>query len=172
MAATRRRRPCSGPASTSDRWAAAVRLEAETGTAVCDSDPLKLHYSWGLARIGAAPAGRFERELVEVRRAFEHGRLGLPDLALVTLPPQAVLRQRRDDDPSRQRRHFDLHRRLAGPLREWYSAMAQLDAERVVWALPDDGLDGLPALGSRPSRTDVRLLDQLVAALPALEQGG
>lgn len=154
------------------RWTAAVRLEAETGTAVCDSDPLKLHYSWSLARVGAVPAERFERELLEVRYAFERGELGLPDLALVTLPGQEELQQRKDGDPSRRRRHFDLHRRLADPLREWYSAMAQLDPERVVWALPDDGLAGCPAVRPRPSRTDVGLLDRLMAGLPALRHGG
>lgn len=30
----------------SGRWRAAQDLEAQSGTAICDSDPLKLHYSW------------------------------------------------------------------------------------------------------------------------------
>lgn len=46
----------------SGRWAEAVALERSTGVAVCDSDPLKLHYSWCLAMVGAATWDRFERE--------------------------------------------------------------------------------------------------------------
>ena len=151
-----------------DRWSAALRLEAATGTAVCDSDPLKLHYSWSLARnrrraSRAVPAGAGR-----VRRAVGRGELGLPDLALVTIPDPADLQHRKDHDPSRRRRHFDLHLRLAEPLREWYSAMAHLDPDRVLWDQPVDGLTGLPRLGARPSRSDVGSLDLLVAALPEL----
>ena len=29
----------------SQRWSNAIELETATGTAICDSDPLKLHYS-------------------------------------------------------------------------------------------------------------------------------
>ena len=44
----------------SKRWSQAEDLEARTGIALCDSDPLKLHYSWCLAAVGAAPRERFE----------------------------------------------------------------------------------------------------------------
>ncbi|MDF2895322.1 MAG: hypothetical protein K0Q46_2108, partial [Rhodococcus erythropolis] len=33
----------------SKRWSQAEELESRTGIALCDSDPLKLHYSWCLA---------------------------------------------------------------------------------------------------------------------------
>ena len=39
----------------SGRSQQALKLEAEHRVVLCDSDPLKLHYSWSLARIGAAP---------------------------------------------------------------------------------------------------------------------
>ncbi len=58
------------------RWAEARALEANTPVVVCDSDPLKLHYSWCLGRVGAAPWERFNHELAEVRRAIVAGRLG------------------------------------------------------------------------------------------------
>lgn len=39
----------------SGRWAEAVELERSTGLAICDSDPLKLHYSWCGAWPPSAP---------------------------------------------------------------------------------------------------------------------
>lgn len=50
------------------RWAQALATEARAGIAVCDTDPLKLHYSWSLARIGAAPRARFDHELTQAAR--------------------------------------------------------------------------------------------------------
>jgi hypothetical protein len=38
-----------------ERWQRAVAVEASTGYAYCDDDPLKLHYDYGLARIGLVP---------------------------------------------------------------------------------------------------------------------
>jgi hypothetical protein len=71
----------------SHRWAQARHAESATGLAVCDSDPLKLHYSWCLSMIGAAPRARFEHELAVVRTAFAAGRLGLVDVVLISIPP-------------------------------------------------------------------------------------
>ncbi|WP_257015987.1 hypothetical protein [Rhodococcus sp. ACS1] len=51
-------------------------MEDATGVAVCDSDPLKLHYSWCLAAVGAEPVTRFEHELAAVRQMFAQRRLG------------------------------------------------------------------------------------------------
>ncbi len=47
---------------------------------LCDSDPLKLHYSWCLARIGAAPWSRFQHELRYARRALGAAQLGFADM--------------------------------------------------------------------------------------------
>jgi len=49
------------------RWTQALTLEGTTGVAVCDSDPLKLHYSWCLAAVGAEPVTRFEHKFAAVR---------------------------------------------------------------------------------------------------------
>ncbi|RKT87659.1 hypothetical protein SAMN05421805_101909 [Saccharopolyspora antimicrobica] len=147
------------------RWVAALGREQETGLAVCDSDPLKLHYSWCLAAIGEGPAARFRAEAVAVRAAVAEKRLGLADLVLVTLPPLPVLRRQRDGDPSRRRRHFDLHARLSEPLRQWYRAWATVSPGRVVWHLP---ATELPRPGKRSDRYDLAVFDGLFDALPRL----
>ncbi|WP_202968435.1 hypothetical protein [Pseudonocardia sp. HH130629-09] len=133
---------------------------------LCDSDPLKLHYSWCLARIGAAPWSRFEHELHGVRTAFATGRLGMADLVLISIPPLEVLRQQKDGDPTRRRRTFDLHARLAGPLREWYSALAEVDPDRVVWSFPATGVP--TSVSARARRSDTDVLDRLLTNLPTV----
>ncbi|MDA3648353.1 hypothetical protein LZ318_10490 [Saccharopolyspora indica] len=147
------------------RWAAALDQERATGLAVCDSDPLKLHYSWCLAAIGEGPAARFGAEAAAARAAVAEKRLGLADLVLVTLPPLPVLRRRRAGDPTRRRRHFDLHARLSEPLEQWYRAWAAVSPGRVVWQLPDAEL---PQPGARPDRYDLAAFDGLLDALPPL----
>ena len=151
----------------SDRWEEARDLEAETGIAVCDTDPLKLHYSWSLARIGEARPERFEREVEAVRAAMERCVLGFADVVLVTLPPLDVLRSRRGGDPARSRHQFELHSRLLRPLREWYEAVDTLRPGHVLWTLPTCGLAGVPQI-ARPDRSDPHLLDTLVDRLPPL----
>jgi hypothetical protein len=69
--------PAYWVAINSQRWEDPRLLEQQTGLAVCDSDPLKLHYSWCLSSIGAAPRERFELELAQVGEAFAAGTLGL-----------------------------------------------------------------------------------------------
>lgn len=148
------------------RWTQATSLEARTGIAICDSDPLKLHYSWSLSRIGAAPWSRFVDELAAVRRAFHAETLGFADLVLVSIPPPAVLRAQRLGDPTRSRRSFELHARLSASLRAWYGAIDALHPGRVVWEFPSGGLpSSMPP--PRPSRSDVSLLDELVDTLPS-----
>jgi hypothetical protein len=150
----------------SRRWSQALELERRTGLAICDSDPLKLHYSWCLSMIGAAPRSRWEFELDVTRRAFEVRALGLADLVLIGTPPLERLLQQRAGDLTRRRRHFELHARLREPLVEWYQAVEDLDPGRVVWELPDQGIpDPLPP--PRSTRTSVEFLDALVASLPA-----
>lgn len=91
------------------RWRQAVELEKEHRVVLCDSDPLKLRYSWCLARVEAAPWSRFRHELRYVRQAFASAQLGLSDLVLVSMPPLHVLRNHKATDMTRQRRSFDLH---------------------------------------------------------------
>jgi hypothetical protein len=147
------------------RWQAAIARERASGLAVCDDDPLKLHYSWSLVRTGVASPERWTFELAANRAAIAAGRLGFADVVLVSLPSVAELRRRRDTDPTRRRRNFALHVRLAEPLREWYQALELAAPGRVRWELPSDGL---PAVLSAPraDRYDLAVFDALVAALP------
>lgn len=149
----------------SERWQRAIDLERQDSIVLCDSDPLKLHYSWCLARIGAAPWSRFHHELRHVRTALEAGQLGFADMVLVSIPPLHVLRGRRAADTTRQRRSFDLHARLSEPLREWYSAVERAEPGRVVWSWPET--DVLIGLRERPQRYDPALLDSVIQHLPA-----
>lgn len=151
----------------SGRWAEAVGLERRTGLAVCDSDPMKLHYSWSLATIGAAPWARFQHELQRCRTAFADGSLGFADLVLISTAPEEQLRRQKTADSSRRRRSFDLHVQLREPLLAWYATLEALSPGRVLWALPAHDA-ALTAVRPRSSRTDPALLDALVAQLPQL----
>lgn len=149
------------------RWVRALELEADSGVAVCDSDPLKLHYSWCLAAIGAAPFSRFEQEVVAVRHQFAQRRLGFADVVLLSLPGTPQLMRQRHGDPTRRRRNFELHVRLAEPLSEWYDAVDRLDPGRVRRGYPSSlELAHLPP--PRPDRDNPCLLDGLLDELPRL----
>src|SRR5699024_3478835 len=116
---------------STSRWNAARMLEGDTGLAVGDSDPMKLHHTWSLARIGAVPAERFEIESVLVREALVEKRIGFVDTVLVDFPAPEVLRDRRDKDTSRERTDFEFHLQLIEPMREWYRALDSVDPGRV-----------------------------------------
>jgi len=142
------------------RWGAALRVEAETGVAVCDTDPLKLHYDFCLLRIGVVGLGQMRADVRAAREAMSQQRLGIADVVLCEIPEPEVLEQRKRSDPARSRRRFELHHRLAEPLHEWYAALAELDPDRVQWRFPNV----LPAVGLR-NRYDIRLLDAWMAKL-------
>ncbi len=151
------------------RWESACELERADGIAFCDTDPLKLHYSWGMAALGLAPRARFDRELAVTREAFRTGRLGFADAVLVSLPDVETLRHRRDGDDERRRRNFAAHVQLREPLQQWYAALDSLDAGRVIWELSAEGVPKLPE--PRAGRCAPELLEDLVAALPPLRRG-
>lgn len=143
------------------RWNSARSLENETGLAVCDSDPMKLHYAWCLAQVGADSVERFEFETVLVREAIVEKRIGFADAVLVKYPTLETLTERKENDPTRLRRSFDLHTQLIEPLRAWYEALDAVDPGRV------HGWDvDLGALQPRQRRYDATLLDDLLARLP------
>jgi hypothetical protein len=148
------------------RWAEAIDLERADGLAFCDTDPVKLHYAWGMAALGLAPRAQFDRELTVTREAFRAGRLGFADAVLVGLPEVETLQRRRDTDETRRRRNFAAHVQLREPLQQWYTALDRLDPGRVIWELSPAGVPKLPE--PRADRCSVALLDALVAALPPL----
>ena len=149
------------------RWTQALTLEDAGGVAVCDSDPLKLHYSWCLAAVGAAPVTRFEHELAAVRQMFTERRLGFADVVLLSIPDPQQLATQRNGDHTRRRGHFDLHARLSEPLAEWYAVLDRLDPGRVVDGFPSE-LGVAMLAPPRPDRHDTELLEVLVDELPTL----
>ncbi|HEY2550394.1 MAG TPA: hypothetical protein VGI64_07435 [Streptosporangiaceae bacterium] len=152
--------------SNAARWQAACSAERRTGTAVCDTDPLKLHYVWSLWQAGHATRRQWQAELTATRQLFAEHRLGIADLILVETADPATLAARRRADPTRRRRNFGLHVQLAGPLRDWYQAVELLDPDRVRWELPATGLPGSD-LGPRRPRTGTDTFDALLSKLPA-----
>lgn len=148
------------------RWSQALELEDALGQALCDSDPLKLHYSWCLYRIGAASRARFAHEYQQVRQAMRRRQLGFADAVFVTLPDETALRKRKEGDATRTRRSFDLHVQLRTPLQEWYRVLADLCPGRIAWNLPLRWPGPFADAPVRVERYDVELLDTLVHSLP------
>jgi hypothetical protein len=120
----------------SDRWVEAERIERQHGIAVCDTDPLKLHYAWSLWRIGELDEADLRRQIVAYREAVAEGRLGFADRYYVEIPAADVLAERKARDASRGRRNFALHVRLGDPMQEWYGAIEELRPGSVVWSYP------------------------------------
>jgi hypothetical protein len=145
------------------RWAAALAVEEAAGLAVCDTDPLKLHYSWSLWRIGEGSEQAWRREADTMRAAMAGRRIGFADAYVVGRIDPEVARQRRDGDATRRRRNFDLHVRLQAPLLAWYRALSTLLPGRVDLDFPDR----LPAPAplAAEERYDVTRFDRLIDAL-------
>jgi len=142
------------------RWSKVIATEAATGLAVCDTDPLKLHYSYCLARVDAGDWAMFDDGVRACRAAIAEQRQGIADLIACSIPDDGTLVAQREGDATRGRRNFELHRRMAGPLHDWYEALAALDPDRVVWRFPDD----LSHVVAR-DRHDLDLFDTWMAAL-------
>jgi hypothetical protein len=64
------------------------------------------------------------------------------------------------------RRNFERHVKLRDSLIAWYRAIDAIEPGRVVFGLPEAGIDPkLLALGPRKVRSGAALFDQLMAAL-------
>lgn len=147
-----------------DRWQAALAMEHRSALAVCDTDPLKLHYIWSLWKIGEATESEWLLELSATRETIVGGRIGFADLYLVSPIDPRVARQRALVDEGRRRRNFDLHVRLQPALMAWYTALEAALPGRVRFGLPN----ALPeAPGAADDRYDVPAFDRMIAALPA-----
>lgn len=149
--------------SGAERWKHASEIESRAGVAVCDTDPLKLHYSWSRCRIGAGDANDFWQQAAAYREMIATSRLGFADRYFVAIPDLKTLETRRAIDLSRRRRNFDLHARLGTPLREWYTAIEELRPGSVAWQFPEGGIGGLTV--ARRPRHDVETFDALVERL-------
>jgi len=142
------------------RWEHAIATEQRAGVAVCDTDPLKLHYSWSLWRIGAGSSQVFRRQVDAYREMMGGHRVGFSDAYFVSIPDPEELELRRTGDPGRRRRNFALHARLGEPLREWYAALEEVRPGSVCWGFPDKGV-GQQVDSGRP-RYDVEAYDALI----------
>jgi hypothetical protein len=143
------------------RWAQAVRVENQRGLAVCDTDPLKLHYDYCLARIGSASWERFEAGAAVAAEAIASHQLGVADIMLVNISDDETLTRQRNSDTTRRRRDFDLHRLLGPGLRDWYETLDRLDPGRVSWQYPT----GLPPTVAR-DRYNTDLFGKWMEQLP------
>lgn len=144
------------------RWQRAVEIESAAGVAVCDSDPLKLHYSWSLWRIGVGSEADFRQQAAAYREAMARGRIGFADVYLVEIPDQELLQARAVGDATRRRRNFALHARLGAPLREWYSMLQRSRPGSMRWEFPEDGIESLTSGDAR--RIDLDTYDALTAS--------
>jgi hypothetical protein len=143
------------------RWSQAITTEDSAGTAICDTDPLKLHYDYCLARIGKGSWEQFWAGVGACRRVISCEHLGMADLIVCELPDDSTLYRHRRSDASRARRNFALHRDLGPALGDWYRTLDGLDPGRVAWGFPSV----LPQRETRP-RFDLHLFDEWMRALP------
>lgn len=149
-----------------ERWRAALAVERATGLAVCDTDPLKLHYIWSLWQIGAASEQDWLAQLAATRLSFAAGRIGFANAWCVRRIDPAQARRRRDGDPFRARRNFDLHVRLQAPLLAWYAAIDAVLPGRVRFDFPSHA--GFGTAGAEDeARYDLARFDAVLARLPA-----
>jgi hypothetical protein len=154
-------------AQNASRWRAALAVEDANDPAICDTDPLKLHYVWCLWQIGEAPESQWHQEKAATRQAILERRIGFADAYFVGAVDPHIARQRRDGDALRRRRNFDLHIRLQPPLMIWYRTLGSILPGEVVLTFPER----LPSTTARRdeagmSRYDVALFDQAMARLP------
>ncbi|MGO6943052.1 hypothetical protein [Rhizobium johnstonii] len=149
------------------RWSDTVAMEQAKGVAVCDTDPLKLHFSWALWQIGEAPEAEWLAQLGFIREAIRNRRLGFADHYLFKTFDPLVAQQQRDRDNARPRPNFDLHLRLHSCLTRWYETIAKVMPERLVWELPQT----LPPIEmtASPHRYDLTLFDRFIGMLSRIE---
>nr|WP_244658635.1 hypothetical protein [Ciceribacter thiooxidans] len=171
--ADRKAQPLTGVATAeywtdwnAKRWGDALQMEREKGCAICDTDPLKLHYSWCLCQLGELPERQWELQLQTTRRAFLEKRLGFADAYFVKVIDPLIAKQQREGDTSRVRDRFDLHVRLQPFLIQWYARLDQAVGRRVRWTLPDEGLPA-DAILNNEFRYDIDVFDRFVSSLDA-----
>jgi len=148
------------------RWQSALAIEQSTGTAICDSDPLKLHYIWCLWQIGEAPEDHWRQEQAATRKTLCDRGIGFADAYFVREIDPALAWQRRDGDTTRRRRNFALHIRLQPPLMAWYRALDTALPGRVEFAFPQSLHIASDAMPNSQARYDVALFDKIMALLP------
>lgn len=145
-----------------DRWQQAQAVERATGHAVCDTDPLKLHYVWSLWRIGEASDRDWSFELAANRQTIADGRIGFANHYLIADTDAETARRQAMTDTARRRRNFDRHALLRPALLEWYAAIDTVLPGRVQLGLPA----AMPIGFAVGERHDLTAFDALIACLP------
>lgn len=152
------------------RFQMALEVEREHGFAVCDTDPMKIHYSWCMERAGHPWPDKFANARRAVRATIEDGRLGFADLYLVKPIAPDVARAQKQADTGRRRGNFERHLSLQPHLMHWFEAISQVFPGRVHWEYPDRQivLDSIQkeTPETNPRRYDVAAFDALIEGLP------
>ena len=152
------------------RFQVALRVEAEHGFAICDTEPFKSHFDWCMARAGFKSFDVFEAAMPIVRKAIEERRLGFGTRYYVKRIAPDVARAQREGDATRSRRNFDMHLALQPHLMDWFEALSQALPGRVEFAFPDKDALLAELKGKAPEedprRFDVSVLDALLERLP------
>ncbi|MPS67101.1 MAG: hypothetical protein E2586_01205 [Novosphingobium sp.] len=144
-----------------DRWQAALVMERSAPLTICDTDPLKLHYTWCLWQIGEADERDWLLELAATRQTVAEGRIGFADLYLVGSVSPEDARARAAADNSCRRRNFDLHVRLQPALLTWYAALDVALPGRVQIGFPS----AMPSMIPNDQRYDLTTFDRMVDEL-------
>jgi hypothetical protein len=145
------------------RWQKALEIEKRNSIAVCDSDPLKLYFSWALWKAGTQDSKLFEIEAALYRRAIEEQRIGFVDCVIWLEAPIDELRRRAQADITRQRKRHELYLEMIPWMNAWVAAR-----ERVLpgcareWST-EPRLDDFGAVPMHRRRYDASLLDELLA---------
>lgn len=145
------------------RWKAALAMEAETGTAVCDTDPLKLHYSWCRWQIGVGTKAEWAEASAALRAAIDCGSIGFADRYFVRDLSPAQARLQKEQDLARSRRNFELHARMRRPLIAWYEALEAARPGSVEFRFPAR----LPDPVSSDERYGLAAFDRMMELLDA-----
>ena len=119
------------------QWQRAHELALTAPFTVMDGDPLKgLWYNWMHGEDGWPGI-----EVIEprYRSQIESGALGFPSLYVYLDATEAQLRQRRTDDPTRQRRGFENNIRTLDAQRRYFAALGAADPGRVAFVDTSSG---------------------------------
>ncbi len=152
------------------RFQAALAAERDHGFAICDTEPMKTHFTWCRARAGFTSTEEFDCAVPIVRQAIAARRLGFGDRYLVKRIDPEVARAQKEGDVTRRRRNFDMHLALQPHLMDWFTALSEVLPGRVQFDWPDrDEFLAEPknkAPEENPRRFDVSVFDALIERLP------
>jgi hypothetical protein len=103
-------------------WESALRIEKEEGIAFCDSDPLRLYFSFSLWKTGALDRRLFDAEARLYRLAMASHRVGFADFVLWEEAPLEELRLRAKAGVVHRRRRHELYLSLIPWMKVWFEA--------------------------------------------------